>query len=165
MPGPPPKPSHMRQRKNKMTTRATLPAPARKPRSKIPPLPARGKGRGAWHPRVRAWWSDVWKSPMAAEYLDVHRHGLEALADLRQEFHTATEAGKLLALHSEIRQSQRDYGLTPLDLRRLQWEVRRAVDAADAESAEDTKPPQKSSKRGRRAKDKGDPRALLRVLE
>ncbi len=123
MPGPPPKPSHMRQRRNKVTTRATLEAPAK---VKVPKLPARARGRGAWDPRVRDWWSDVWKSPMAAEYLDVHRHGLEAIAELRQQFHTAEEPSKLLALHAEIRQAQRDYGLTPMDLRRLQWEIKRA---------------------------------------
>ncbi len=108
MSGPRPKPSHMRQRRNKTTTRATLAAPARKARApKLPKLPARGRGRGAWHPRVRAWWSDVWKSPMASEYLDVHRHGLEAIAEFRQQFHTADEPSKLLALHAEIRQAQR----------------------------------------------------------
>ena len=160
MPGPPPKPAHMRQRRNKATTHATLKAaPVRKGRT--PKLPARGRGRGAWHPRVRAWWSDVWKSPMASEYLDVHRHGLEALAELRHQFHTAKEPGKLLALHAEIRQSQRDYGLTPLDLRRLQWEVRRAVDAADVA---DAKSPQKS-KRQPGQKKMIDPRKLLRLVK
>ena len=63
---------------------------------------------------------------MASEYLDVHRHGLEAIAELRQQFHTTEEPNKLLALHAEIRQAQRDYGLTPMDLRRLQWEIKRA---------------------------------------
>ena len=164
MPGPPPKPNHMRQRRNKMTTRATLAAPARKVRSpKVPKLPARGRGRGAWHPRVRAWWSDVWNSPMASEYLDVHRHGLEALAELRQQFYIAKEPGKLLALHAEIRQSQRDYGLTPLDLRRLQWEVRRAIDAVDAADVADAKSPQKAKRQPKQKK--VDPRKLLRLVE
>ena len=166
MPGPPPKPSHMRQRRNKTTTRAALIAPARKARApKLPRLPTRDRGRGAWHPRVRAWWSDVWKSPMAAEYLDVHRHGLEALAELRHQFHTAKEPGKLLALHAEIRQSQRDYGLTPLDLRRLQWEVRRAADAVDTTDTADAKSTQKETKRRPGQKKVTDPRKLLRLLE
>lgn len=166
MPGPPPKPRHMRQRRNKTTTRATLAAPARKDRApKLPKLPARGRGRGAWHPRVRAWWVDVWKSPMASEYLDVHRHGLEALAELRHQFHTAKEPGKLLALHAEIRQSQRDYGLTPLDLRRLQWEVRRAADAVDTADTADAKSAQKETKRRPGQKKVTDPRKLLRLVE
>lgn len=161
MPGPQPKPSHMRQRRNKATTRAKLPAtPKRKGRA--PKLPARGRGRGKWHPRVTAWWRDVWNSPMAAEYLTVHRHGLEAIAELRQAFHTATDPMRLQGLHAEIRQSQRDYGLTPLDLRRLQWEVRRSRDAddADANSAEEEKP---KSGRRRRAKKGDDPRKILRL--
>lgn len=161
MPGPPPKPDHMRQRRNKATTRSKLPATARRKGPK-PKLPARGRGRGKWHPRVTAWWRDVWSSPMASEYLTVHRYGLEAIAELRQAFHTATDPMRLQGLHAEIRQSQRDYGLTPLDLRRLQWEVRRAVDAADA--AEEEEAP-KTPGRRRRGKKGEDPRKLLRLVE
>lgn len=153
MPGPPPKPAHLRARGSYATTKATLEAPTRK--LKTPKLPARGKGRGKWHPRVLAWWADVWASPMAAEYLDVHRYGLEALAELRQQFHTIEKTARptlLATLHAEIRQSQRDYGLTPMDLRRLQWEVKRA--GADSK-------PEKKKPRGRK---KGDPRKLLRVM-
>ena len=90
---------------------------------------------------------------MASEYLDVHRHGLEAIAELRQQFHTTEEPNKLLALHAEIRQAQRDYGLTPMDLRRLQWEIKRA-DEGKPEKAT-AKPPKKSA----------DPRQLLRVVK
>ncbi len=161
MPGPPPKPDHLRQRRNKATTRAKLPPPTAKRKGGNPRLPARGKGRGKWHPRVTAWWNDVWNSPMAAEYLRVHRHGLEALAELRQQFHTAEDPRKIVGLHAEIRQSQRDYGLTPLDLRRLQWEIRRSVDADEAEQNE----PESKAPRRRRARLKGDPRKLLRVVE
>lgn len=90
---------------------------------------------------------------MAAEYLDVHRHGLEAIAELRQAFHTTKDSKNLLALHAEIRQAQRDYGLTPMDLRRLQWEIKRA-DGKKAEPSS-AKAPKKAA----------DPRKLLRVLE
>ena len=158
MPGPPPKPAHMRQRRNKATTHATLPAVAAR-KGRMPKLPARGKGRGTWHPRVRAWWLDVWKSPMASEYLDVHRHGLEALAELRQQLHTAEDPSKMLALHAEIRHSQKDYGLTPLDLRRLQWEVRRAG-SVDSE----VKAPEKEKRRPAQKKII-DPRKLLRIVK
>lgn len=151
MPGPNPKPSHIRQRRNKHSTRATLEAPAGK--VKVPKLPARGRGRGAWHPRVKSWWNQVWRSPMASEYLDVHRHGLEAIAELWQTFHTAKEPSKLLALHAEIRQAQKDYGLTPMDLRRLQWEIKRADEKKPAKSA--AKP----------AKKEADPRKLLRLVK
>lgn len=96
---------------------------------------------------------------MASEYLDVHRHGLEALAELRQQFHTADEPSKITAIHAEIRHSQRDYGLTPLDLRRLQWEVKRAADPAD------TKSPQKETERRPRQKKEIDPRKLLRLVK
>lgn len=100
---------------------------------------------------------------MAAEYLTVHRHGLEAIAELRQAFHTATDPVRLQGLHAEIRQSQKDYGLTPLDLRRLQWEVRRAVDARDADAAEEEEKPKTAGRR--RGKKGDDPRKMLRLVE
>lgn len=163
MPGPAPKPAHLRQRRNKVTTRSKLPAPAAgKRKGRRPKLPARGKGRGRWNPRVVAWWNDVWDSPMAAEYLTVHRHGLEALAELRQLLYAEDDPRRVVAIHAELRQSQRDYGLTPMDLRRLQWEIRRQVDADDAAQGDaEPKPPPRPPRRG---KSKEDPRALLRVV-
>ena len=90
---------------------------------------------------------------MAGEYLDVHRHGLEAIAELWQAFFNAETATARLAVHGEIRLAQRDYGLTPLDLRRLQWEIKRA----------DGKKPEKTERKPR--KTKVDPRKLLRVVK
>ena len=148
MPGPAPKSSKTRQRRNKASTRATLEQPTGE--VTVQPLPVRDSGRGTWNPRVCAWWDDVWRSPMASEYLDVDRRGLEAIAELWQSFFTADSDAGRLAVHSEIRLAQRDYGLTPLDRRRLEWEIKRAE-------------PKPAESKPKRARTKADPRKVLRI--
>ena len=151
MPGPAPKSSKTRQRRNKASTRSTLEQPTGE--VKVPRLPARDRGSGPWHRRVSAWWDDVWRSPMASEYLDVDRRGLEAIADLWQSFFSADSDAGRVAVHSEIRLAQRDYGLTPLDRRRLEWEIKRA----------EPKPTERAESKSKRARTKADPRKVLRI--
>lgn len=70
---------------------------------------------------TQAWWTDVWHSPMADEFLQADIHGLYRLALLIDAFWL--QPTKELA--AEIRLQQTAYGLTPIDRRRLQWEVGR----------------------------------------
>ena len=80
----------------------------------------------------RQWWEDIWSSPMAAEY---HRrsdkHGLYRLALLIDDFWAAPSA----KANIEIRLAQKDYGLTPLDRRRLEWTIASAEKATDGRKA------------------------------
>ena len=117
MTGPLPKPAHLRQRRNRTTTQATLSAQT-STRKNAPQLRPRDR---LWHPMTREWWTDVWHSPMAAEFLKADIHGLYRLALLIDAFWL--QPTKELA--AEIRQEQTAYGLTPIDRRRLQWEVER----------------------------------------
>jgi hypothetical protein len=117
MKGPPPKPRAIRQRRNRTTTQATL-SLANLGRVRAPQLQPRDR---LWHPLTRAWWKDVWHSPMATEFLQADLHGLYRLAVLIDSFWL--QPSKDLA--AEIRQEQTAYGLTPIDRRRLQWEVER----------------------------------------
>ena len=119
MPGPPPKDSRIRQRRNKAPTRAGMVTeqPARKRAPHLPRLPEGEE----WHRLTRAWWKDVWASPMAEEYLDADLHGLYILAELVDRYWR--EPSKELA--AEIRLQRQCFGLTPVDRRRLQWEVQR----------------------------------------
>lgn len=117
MPGPPPKDPKIRQRRNRVTTQATLARDAKR-RRYAPRLPDRGPGL-PWHPLTRAWWSDVWHSPMAEQYLEADKHALYRLAVLVDLFWR--EPSKELA--GEIRLEQQAFGLTPIDRRRLQWSV------------------------------------------
>lgn len=122
MPGPVPKPAALRQRRNKAATAAKL-APERR-RQRAPRLPEREDGE--WHRMTRAWWRAVWRSPMASEFLDADVHALFRLAVLVDMFWR--DPSRELA--AELRLEQQCFGLTPIDRRRLQWEVERGESAA-----------------------------------
>lgn len=119
MPGPVPKDPRLRQRRNRVSTAATLPASGGCRRA--PPLPAHRD----WHPLTRAWWRSIWRSPMSAEWLPSDLHGLVLLADLRDRYWTKPT----VMLAGEIRQQEARFGLSPIDRRRLQWTIERVEEA------------------------------------
>jgi|SRR5205807_9254519 len=148
-----PKPAHMRQHRHRSTTRATLPTPAQAAHNTVPKLPPRERKAEVWHPKVLAWWDSVWKSPMAGEFLDSDvKGGLYLLAELYQQLWAGAgeEAGRLAA---EIRQQEVRFGLSPIDRRRLQWEVEKG-DQAEERTAR---------RRGLRQTEGKDPRDILKV--
>lgn len=156
---PTPKHHTTRARVNKASTRATLfePEPDEIEIPELPPMrlvERKRKGRDAeglvqteiymvevpWRLETRDWWESLWSSPMASEFHASDRHGLYRLAVLIDDFwqHPSTQA------NAEIRLAQKDYGLTPLDRRRLEWTI------ASAEKATDSRPSRKPKA------DKGD---------
>ena len=151
MPGPLPKDSRIRQRRNKTATRAGM-VTEKPARQRAPRLPRRSDDT-EWDRRTRAWWRDVWASPMAEEYLDADLHGLFILAELIDRFWEEPTS----ALAAEIRLQRQCFGLTPMDRRRLQWEVQRVEP--------DTRPrqgrlPEAAAKPSQNA-DAEDPRKVL----
>jgi hypothetical protein len=122
MPGPQPKRNPARR--NKTTTRATLSVVHD---VEAPELP---EGR-EWHPQTLQWWTDIWASPMAPEYDDSDRHGLIRLAILVDDYWLADNANTRVKVSAEIRMQGQLYGITPLDRRRLQWEIDRGEDAEE----------------------------------
>lgn len=146
MPGPLPKRNPARR--NKTATRATLP---RDHKVVAPKLPTR---ETKWHAQTVEWWADIWASPMAPEFERADLHGLFVLADLVDAFWTAETPKERTALAAEIRLQRRDFGLTPLDRRRLQWEIERAEDAQD-----------RGQRRRQTSKPAGDPRAVLHAVQ
>ena len=112
-----PKPAATRQRRNRHTTAALLEAG---PATKLP-LPE----NRTWHPRTVATWDVWWASPIAAEWVDAFVPGLLELLELVDDFHKADTAIDRAKLRSEIRLSSREYGLSPLSMRQLQWEIKR----------------------------------------
>ncbi len=126
MPGPNPKNSAVRQRRNRRSTTAML-ASQEGMRKRIPSLPKLENRE--WQPMTRAWWRDIWHSPMAAEYLHADIHALYRLATLIDDFWVKPTQG----MAAEIRLQQQAFGLTPLDRRRLEWTV------AQAETAKQSK--------------------------
>jgi hypothetical protein len=158
-----PKPDALRQRRNKSATKATLPSQEQSAKNRVPELP---KKPGGWHAMTKDWWSTVWRSPMAGEYLgpDISG-GLYMLAFLHEAywqtlaiagFDAAVVAGRLKELASEIRLQEVRFGLSPVDRRRLQWEVEKGETAAERTQT------RRSAKRAPRRPVK-DPRSVLKI--
>lgn len=110
-------------RRNQSATRAKLSSDHD---VEAPELPTR-----EWHPQTLKWWTDVWASPMAPEYDDSDQHGLFALACLVDDFWTAESGRERAALSAEIRLQRQCFGLSPIDRRRLQWEIERTEEAQE----------------------------------
>ncbi len=146
MPGPDPKHSSVRARQNRMSTAATLRVD---PTLEPPVLP----DAVSWHPLTEAWWADVWSSPMAPEFDASDRHGLFVLAVLVDDFWCAGSAASHRDLAAEIRQQSQRFGLSPLDRRRLQWEVERSEEAQE-----------KGARRRARSAPASDPRSALKAM-
>jgi hypothetical protein len=87
---------------------------------------------------------------MASEYVQADVHGLYRLAALVDAFWH--EPDKELA--AEIRLQQQCFGLTPLDRRRLQWEVERVEEVT-----------RRRAQRQPQAAAGEDPRAALRIVK
>jgi len=148
MSGPTPQDPKMRQRRNTVSTAATLPAEVEL--IEMPPLPERERWR-RWHALTVAWWASVWRSPMASEYLDADIHSLYILADLIDRYWRKPTP----ALAAEIRLQRQCFGLTPIDRRRLQWEVEKVRRATRQ------KGPDENVKKPGRAQ---DPRSFLKAV-
>jgi hypothetical protein len=150
-----PKPPALLQRRNRVSTRATLGTEAEAAKNKVPPLPPREKKTEQWHPRVVAWWSSIWRSPMAAEYLEADKNDLYLLAELRQDFYAAADPFERQKIAAEIRQQGVRFGLSPIDRRRLQWEVEKGEQAEE----------RTSRRRQLRQASAKDPREVLKVAK
>lgn len=158
MPGPVPKDPRTLQRRNKAATRAAL--TSRQQRRRFPHLPrfddynpVTGEriGEHQWHPMTRSWWRDVWASPMAREFTRADDHGLFILAVLVDRFWT--HPSKELA--GEIRLQRQAFGLTPIDRRRLQWEIKAEAEPRRPAAVGTTEPITPAE----------DPRAALRMVK
>lgn len=111
-----PKPPELRQRRNKSATRATLIVLEGAKKKATPELP-----EGDWHELTRLWWKNVFESPMAGEYLEADLHGLILLAHLIEQYWRDPKP----TTAAEIRMQEQRFGLSPIDRRRLQWEIQR----------------------------------------
>ena len=148
MPGPLPKPAHLRQRMNRVSGAAILPNDG-EARALPAKLPARRPDESAWHPWTHAWWKLLCAAPMAREYLASDLPGLIRLAVLIDTFHR--EPSPHIA--AEIRLQEQRFGLSPLDRRKLEWSIQKT----EAETAKR----KLSTVDVRRA----DPREVLRALK
>ncbi|MFG1847790.1 phage terminase small subunit [Micromonospora carbonacea] len=144
----PPMPKNNPARRNRTATRATLSAAHSVKAPELPPA-------HDWHPMTVSWWEDIWASPMAPEYDSSDVHGLFILAALVDEFWL--NPSKDLA--GEIRLQRQCFGLSPIDRRRLQWEIERTDEAQErGRRRRTTSTPAPSGGK------KPDPRAVLRSV-
>lgn len=126
MPGPAPKDASTRARRNATSTKSTLRVVPDLPVPELPDL-----GNAAWHSMTQSWWADIWASPMAPEFDASDQHGLYALAVLTNDFWLAESPSERMRIAAELRQQGQRFGLSPIDRRRLQWEIERTEEARD----------------------------------
>lgn len=147
---PVPKDPSTRRRRNVESTATTL---VRRKGGRRPTIPIRNA-----HPQTKAWWADVWNSPMSGQYTEPDRDGLVMLCMLVEDFWTADTSRERRELAAEIRQQGVRFGLSPIDRRRLQWRIEPAPAPA---AAERTRP----AGRAVRAVPNGpDPRSVLQAV-
>lgn len=112
MPGPPPSPNA--RRRNARAARVKLPAGGRQ--GEPPPFPLTGRSKA-----LVELWAGLWSSPQAVVWEQlgwtriVARYAKLILRSERRD------ADRLLL--AEVRQLEDRLGLTPLAMRRLQWEI------------------------------------------
>lgn len=124
MPVPPKHPS-ARQRRNKTPGARKLTPVVNPGLVEIPPIP----GDREWHPMTLRKWEAIHRSPMFAEYDETDIEGLIALAHLWDDFWWADSPSARVKLQTEIRMNEVRYGLSPIDRRRLSWEIDRGEEA------------------------------------
>lgn len=116
--GPTPKPASQRQRRNKTTSAAEIAAP---PATKLELTDLLGKHL---HRLTLLTWNVWWASPLTDEWVDADVPDLVALAALVEAYWRADPADRP-KIHAEIRMAAREFGLTPMSRRSLQWEIKR----------------------------------------
>lgn len=119
MPGPAPKPNA--RRRNARPDWVTLPAEGRS--GKAPAWPLSG--------RAPAGWAELWRLPQAVMWeRDNAAVQVATYLMTRNSAHDALERGEPnAALLSELRQIEDRLGLSPMALKRLQWEISETSDS------------------------------------
>lgn len=151
MSGPIPKDPKVRQRVNREPTASTLIDTSPIAEGKTPKLRTRKDADNKvvpWREETKEFWADLWSSPMAKEYTAADVHGLHILAELVDAFWAAPSTVSA----AEIRLQRQCFGLTPIDRRRLQWEIKRV------------EPEGKKKPEVPRPERLADPRAVLKAV-
>lgn len=154
--GPPPKDPSTRRARNKHSTFTVL-HPQDEADVEVPTLPPR-QDKKRWLVKTLAFWTDLWHSPMAPEYTEADIHGLYDLAVLVDDFNRAESVHERVKLSAEIRMIRQAYGLSPMDRRRLQWQIDQG-DAAEVRTR--ARAAEKRPKPVGRDDEGGDPRTML----
>lgn len=142
----------------------TLPSVEEAAKFKVPPMPPRphveGKKKRDWSKDVKEWWSAIWTSPMASQWLDSDvKGGLIHLLQLHQYAHDSTNPSEYMRLLGTIKQHEIRYGLSPLDRLRQNWVITKDTPEQPSPSGKPSPaaaPPARSA-----AASDADPREIL----
>ena len=145
--GRPPKPAHLRQRKNVKAGSATIEAPEN---PEVPPIP--NPDAREWQPLTLASWKTAWRSAMASQWVQTDVDGMGRLAIAWDEYYKHPTVAWL----AELRLQEQRFGLSPLDRSRLQWEIGR-TDQAERNPDKPVRQPSKPRT--------DDPRAILLAVK
>lgn len=148
MPGPKPKDPIVRARRNRVSTQAVLTA-EKGEKTPRPALTAASIAAEKVHPNVHRWWRVIWRSPMAARWLESDAEVLFLVAALRNAFWAAPSA----TLAAEIRHQEARLGLDVISRRRLDWRIEGSPQEPGEAPAPEVDP------------NEPDPRAVLRLVE
>lgn len=72
---------------------------------------------------VKRWWRDLWKSPMATEYITMDHSGLFRVAMLYNDFWTADTPKERAEAQVRLEKADAEFGTSPLARRRLEWQI------------------------------------------
>ena len=77
-----------------------------------------------WHPAVKEWWTFIWDSPMASEYIHADLHGLYlGCYYLHQSLNPDFKISDRNNMTKQFENVQKNYGLTPSARQTLRWQV------------------------------------------
>lgn len=120
MPGPPPNPNA--RRRNKRPEWKKLPAAGRQ--GDPPPFPLPGRSK-----TLASLWESLWSSPQAVMWEQLG--WTRVVARYAKLLLAAEKRDAPVALLAEVRQIEDRLGLTPMSMRRLQWEIESDTDSGD----------------------------------
>ena len=156
MPGPHPKEATKRARGNKASTKAVLSAVVD---HEVPEMPdpadwlSRPFINGQevtvgdddkpvdWSRAVKKWWVTIWSSPMSNEFHESDTAQLDlACFYLHQVTNPYIKMAERLAAAAKYEACVRNFGLTPMSRRSLQWEIEKVEDAKAKSRRRNTDP-------------------------
>lgn len=172
MPGPHPKEATKRARGNKTSTKATLSVVVD---HEVPPMPdpadwlSRPFINGQevtvgdddkpvdWSRAVKKWWTTIWSSPMSNEFHESDTAQLDlACFYLHQVTNPYIKMAERLAAAAKYEACVRNFGLTPMSRRSLQWEIEKVEDAQARSRRRANEDPLKPAKPAAHAEDPRD---------
>ena len=91
------------------------------------PDPLEYIGKEEWPKPVSDWWSSVWRSPMAGEFVEADRHPLYmAAAHLAQSLDADARPADRLKCAQQWEAALRNFGLQPSARESLRWAIGQA---------------------------------------